>query len=171
MSHSLCFSNRLGSSLQLRMHPHHWPLSLSTGIPTLLYGTKPQLLSMTLSILEHLLQLRFHLHQWLLLAFQSTRPQLLSTTPWHEAFMPNTMWKTLLTHCQVQATSIICILGSSGPQVLCTDPEKILPERFHLSDADLYSQLIFCQPLLITLGCPSKVKISLQGCWSLVNYS
>lgn len=63
---------------------------LFSGIQTKPHGAKPQLLSMTTSILGFLLLLSLHLHQWPLLVFYGVKPQLLSL---HD-FKIRTIWET-----------------------------------------------------------------------------
>ena len=46
-----------------------------------LHGAKPQLLCMTPSVLDPLLQLGLHLHQWPSIASHSAKPQLFLMTP------------------------------------------------------------------------------------------
>lgn len=60
----------------------------------MLHGAKPQLLSMTSSILGSPVPLRLHHHRWPLLASPSTKPQLLSMTLSH-AFKASTIWEIL----------------------------------------------------------------------------
>lgn len=70
-----------------------------------------------------------------LVASQSAKLlQLLSRTP--HAFQTITI-EEILTHCQVQLLVWNAALVTSGPQLLCADPEEILL-GFHLSDSDLF---------------------------------
>lgn len=60
LSHAPGISYTLGSP---QLHCHQWP-GLSCGTPSLSYGSSPQLLSMTPSVLGFPPQLRQPLHQW-----------------------------------------------------------------------------------------------------------
>lgn len=48
----------------------------------------------------------------------------------------STTWKTR-AHYQVQLPKQSTALAPSGPQLLCTNPEKTFPRRFIFSDAGL----------------------------------
>lgn len=72
----------------------------------------------------------------------------------------------MLTHYQVQLPAWETALALSGPQLLCAEPEEILPQRFHLNDADL---LFVTDDFSALASQPqSKAKVSFQCLWSLV---
>ena len=131
--HSCCCLwsvHRPDNSTMLGLHCS-WGFALAKGILASA-SSKPQLLSMTPSVLASLLQLKLHLHQRPLWPFmRSTKSQLLPMTP---SGLQNQVGDFYTLLCP--ATSFKCSCGLLWTTAsVCWPWGNTLPRRFHLSDA------------------------------------
>jgi hypothetical protein len=113
---SHCMTSLIGSSLSLQ-------LALPIASPRLFYDTKPQILCMTTSLLDHQLEMRLHLLQCPSLASHIAKPQLLSIAPLHLHAFKTSATPVNLTHHQVK------LQHKGQPWLSLEDSFFVLPEN------------------------------------------